>query len=502
MTKLEQLIEELCPNGVKFYELGNVAHYAKERIAASDIDENTYVGVENLLQNKMGKTTASSVPDSGVVIAFHPGNILIGNIRPYLRKIWLADCDGGTNGDVLTIQIDDELIVAPKYLYYVLSSEQFFLYDIQNCKESDIFESRNIYAYSLSEASPTLVSVKGLCYADFNGISLGSTAAEVMAIDPAVYIDDRPSMSEDYKNLSWMSLHLLDEGILYICYSRESEDQPYRVSGLRLYRDCALQELYSACSIRALDNFYVSPEDRPPRRDPVPAEPANKPDVLGDVPERENAIIVSNAYIHFLVERMENPELQPDIVWDWVQENPRYAPELPLFEWESWGSGVFSDSYNHQYDFRPVENDASRSLYYQMDSLHFLFPLVKAKAYRFIVLEGDEMHEVGPRIYASKIWRREDFKDIGRGDTLAALAKIDWTAEAYLDRKARPLTLRTFHLCEDGILAFDLARDDPDDQFRITKKTFCPGGDLSVLGIQLPAKAVIQEPDLPKEDAK
>ncbi|MBR3692173.1 MAG: hypothetical protein IKL89_05695 [Clostridia bacterium] len=364
------------------------------------------------------------------------------------------------------------------------------------------FESRNIYAYSLSEASPTLVSVKGLCYADFNGISLGSTAAEVMAIDPAVYIDDRPSMSEDYKNLSWMSLHLLDEGILYICYSRESEDQPYRVSGLRLYRDCALQELYSACSIRALDNFYVSPEDRPPRRDPVPAEPANKPDVLGDVPERENAIIVSNAYIHFLVERMENPELQPDIVWDWVQENPRYAPELPLFEWESWGSGVFSDSYNHQYDFRPVENDASRSLYYQMDSLHFLFPLVKAKAYRFIVLEGDEMHEVGPRIYASKIWRREDFKDIGRGDTLAALAKIDWTAEAYLDRKARPLTLRTFHLCEDGILAFDLARDDPDDQFRITKKTFCPGGDLSVLGIQLPAKAVIQEPDLPKEDAK
>ncbi len=134
MTKLEQLIEELCPKGVKFYELGAVAHYAKERIATSGIDENNYVGVENLLPNKTGKTIASSVPESGVVIAFHPGNILIGNIRPYLRKIWLADCDGGTNGDVLTIQIDNEFMVSPKYLYYVLSSEQFFLYDIQNCK--------------------------------------------------------------------------------------------------------------------------------------------------------------------------------------------------------------------------------------------------------------------------------------------------------------------------------------------------------------------------------
>ena len=134
MNKLNELIHKHCPDGVRFCEVGEVAHYAKDRIDAADVDENTYVGVENLLQNKMGKTLATSVPTSGVVIAFHPGNILIGNIRPYLRKIWLADCDGGTNGDVLTIQIDDEANLLPKYLYYVLSSEQFFYYDIQNCK--------------------------------------------------------------------------------------------------------------------------------------------------------------------------------------------------------------------------------------------------------------------------------------------------------------------------------------------------------------------------------
>lgn len=68
MNKLNELIQKLCPDGVRFCELGEVAHYAKGRIDAADVDENTYVGVENLLQNKMGKTLATSVPTSGVVI--------------------------------------------------------------------------------------------------------------------------------------------------------------------------------------------------------------------------------------------------------------------------------------------------------------------------------------------------------------------------------------------------------------------------------------------------
>ena len=134
MSRLEELIQELCPDGVKFYPLGQVAHYSKRRIDASQVDNTTYVSVENLLQNKQGKTTASFVPETGAVIAFDEGDILIGNIRPYLRKIWLADCCGGTNGDVLAIQIKDKATLTPKFLYYILSSEDFFRYDIQNSK--------------------------------------------------------------------------------------------------------------------------------------------------------------------------------------------------------------------------------------------------------------------------------------------------------------------------------------------------------------------------------
>ena len=134
MSKLDELIRELCPDGVQVFRLEEIAHYAKTRIDCKTINEDNYVGVENLLQNKAGKTKATSVPTTGMVIAYQKNDILIGNIRPYLRKVWLADCEGGTNGDVLTVQIEDTEKVLPQFLYYVLSSEKFLLYDIQNSK--------------------------------------------------------------------------------------------------------------------------------------------------------------------------------------------------------------------------------------------------------------------------------------------------------------------------------------------------------------------------------
>ena len=135
MSKLDELIQEYCPDGVEFRKLGEISQYCKERIDASTVDKTCYVGVENLLQNKQGKTLSSAVPTTGQVIAFSFGDILIGNIRPYLKKIWLADCNGGTNGDVLAIHITDSGML-PEFLYYVLSSDSFFHYDMQYAKGS------------------------------------------------------------------------------------------------------------------------------------------------------------------------------------------------------------------------------------------------------------------------------------------------------------------------------------------------------------------------------
>ena len=134
MSKLSEMIKELCPDGVEYKKLGEIAHYAKDRIKISDIDARNYVGVEHLRQNTEGREMSVTLPDADFVIAFRSEDILIGNIRPYLKKAWLADCNGGTNGDVLTIRIDDKMYVSPQYLFYILSSEQFFMYDMKYAK--------------------------------------------------------------------------------------------------------------------------------------------------------------------------------------------------------------------------------------------------------------------------------------------------------------------------------------------------------------------------------
>ncbi len=114
--------------------LSDVASYVKERIDASAVTEETYVGVDNLLQNRAGKKISEHIPTEGKVAGYKAGDVLIGNIRPYLKKIWFADCDGGTNGDVLVIRSDDVKRITPQFLYHILSSDAFFSYDTSNSK--------------------------------------------------------------------------------------------------------------------------------------------------------------------------------------------------------------------------------------------------------------------------------------------------------------------------------------------------------------------------------
>ena len=122
--------------GSVLVDLSEIAEYASARVDSARISVDNYVCVENLLQNKQGKTAASSVPANTALIQFQLNDILIGNIRPYLKKIWQADSDGGTNGDVLTIRIktDSPIEVEPRYLYHVLASDEFFNYDNGHAK--------------------------------------------------------------------------------------------------------------------------------------------------------------------------------------------------------------------------------------------------------------------------------------------------------------------------------------------------------------------------------
>ncbi|WP_423363042.1 restriction endonuclease subunit S [Mycoplasma sp. P36-A1] len=56
----------------------------------------------------------------------------ISNIRPYFKKIWYAENEGGCSNDVLVIRANKD--VDSKFLYYVLSDDAFFEYDTATSK--------------------------------------------------------------------------------------------------------------------------------------------------------------------------------------------------------------------------------------------------------------------------------------------------------------------------------------------------------------------------------
>ena len=126
----DQLLDLEGKEGI---EMKVVSYFVKDRIIANELTPQNYTSVENLLKDKAGRKDSESVPIEGNWIRYQKGDVLIGNIRPYLRKIWLSDRDGGTNGDVIVVRANNEFL--PAYMYYCLSSERFFLYYNQSLKD-------------------------------------------------------------------------------------------------------------------------------------------------------------------------------------------------------------------------------------------------------------------------------------------------------------------------------------------------------------------------------
>ena len=120
-------------NKVEIVTLGDISEYSKDKIDIKELSSENYIGIENMLQDAKGVIKSSCLLTEGRCTKFFEGDILIGNIRPYLKKIWLSDRVGGANTDVLIIKKSIESI-DNKYLFFVLSSEKFFSYVMRSVK--------------------------------------------------------------------------------------------------------------------------------------------------------------------------------------------------------------------------------------------------------------------------------------------------------------------------------------------------------------------------------
>ena len=127
---------ELFPSAMQESELGefpagwilgplsDIAIFANEKVDISSLTSETYISTENMLENRAGISTASSLPSVNSVPGFRSGHVLISNIRPYFKKIWLARFKGGRSADVLAFEARDSVTV--EYIYNLLYQDSFF----------------------------------------------------------------------------------------------------------------------------------------------------------------------------------------------------------------------------------------------------------------------------------------------------------------------------------------------------------------------------------------
>ena len=114
------------PSIWSFRNLEDVACFVKDKVETSKLTLNTYISTENMQPNRGGISIASNLPNTNYVTACNCGDIVIANIRPYFKKIWFADRNGGCSNDVLCIRAVNKEIES--FVYYTLRQDDFFDY--------------------------------------------------------------------------------------------------------------------------------------------------------------------------------------------------------------------------------------------------------------------------------------------------------------------------------------------------------------------------------------
>lgn len=114
--------------------LNAVAPFATKSIKYSNIESETYITTDNMLQNKLGVLPFEGIANISSITEYKPEDILISNIRPYLKKIWFADKEGGCSKDVLVLRSADANKYLPKYIFYMLRRDAFFDYVMEGKK--------------------------------------------------------------------------------------------------------------------------------------------------------------------------------------------------------------------------------------------------------------------------------------------------------------------------------------------------------------------------------
>jgi len=191
-------------------KLSSIADYVTDKISSNDIALREYVTTDCILQNKKGREIATNLPPQSCCLTrYQRSDVLIANIRPYLKKVWFADIDGGASSDVLVFRAKEGH--SPSFLYAVLLQDSFFDYVMQGAKGSKMprGDKEQILRYEM----PTL------------SCSEESIGTFFLNLDQKIRLNEQIN-----QNLEAMAKQLYDYWFVQFDFPNE-EGKPYKSSG-------------------------------------------------------------------------------------------------------------------------------------------------------------------------------------------------------------------------------------------------------------------------------
>ena len=192
-------------------KLSDIAEFVTDKISSSSISLDSYVTTDSLLQNKRGRELAQNLPPMQCALTnYKKGDVLVANIRPYLKKVWFADSEGGCSSDVLAFRAKNGH--CSSYLYTVLMQDAFFDYAMSGAKGSKMprGDKDQIMRYELPTFTP------------MEEENIGNMLVDIMSkININRQIND---------NLEAMAKQLYDYWFVQFDFPNE-EGKPYKASG-------------------------------------------------------------------------------------------------------------------------------------------------------------------------------------------------------------------------------------------------------------------------------
>jgi type I restriction enzyme S subunit len=122
------------PEGWREVSLSETLSIVTDKIPAASVTPNNYISTDNMLIDRGGVVAATSLPEIEKFNAYLPDDTLFSNIRTYFKKVWFADRQGGASPDVLIFRTKDRYVLQPRYLYYILSGQEFIDFTVLTAK--------------------------------------------------------------------------------------------------------------------------------------------------------------------------------------------------------------------------------------------------------------------------------------------------------------------------------------------------------------------------------